>query len=358
MACELRKVYMYIFSIICVMATFGMCGYWVYKFYLNEDSTLVNYKKFYQDEDDIYPTLSLCLQNPFLKKELAKYGANESLYLAFLKGERYSREMAVINYTRVTIDIASFIKAYRIYYRNNTFHSFESGLTSNDKKKLMTNSFNGIADSYQLFYKCFSLEMPKIKDMKIFRVLLSNKIFPNGTRPSKYGLKTFVHLPKQFLLSGYTEKWIWPARTSNEGYKMRFLLDSIEIVTKRKKSGSTCGEDNWKRYDDWVIKLHQNITKCNNPYLNSLEHLSSCDSTELILESAISNTLVESKNYEKPCKTMEMVRIQYVESTVEDEKEQFWFSIAFPKNRFKEIIQTRFDICRLRPDKISCNLLK
>ena len=76
MACEVGKVYMYIFSILCVIATMGMCGYWVYKFYLNEDSTLVNYKKFYQDEDDIYPTISLCLQNPFLKKELAKYGVS------------------------------------------------------------------------------------------------------------------------------------------------------------------------------------------------------------------------------------------------------------------------------------------
>ena len=343
MLCEPRKVYMYIFSIMCIIATLGMCGYWIYKFSLNEDSTLVNYKKFYDHEDDIYPTISMCLENPFLKKELAKYGTNESLYLAFLRGDYYSKKMAVINYTRVTIDISNFIKAYRIYYRNNTFDSFESALTLNDKKTLMTNSFNGIADSYQLFYKCFALEMPKIRDMKIFRILLSNRIFPNGTRPTKYGLKTFVHLPKQFLLSGYTEKWIWPDRTSKEGYKMRFLLDSIEIVTKRKKRGSNCGEDNWKHYDDWVIKLHQNNTKCNNPYLNSLEHLPSCDTAELISKSAISNTFVESNNYEKPCKTMEMVRMDYIESSVEDEREQFWFSISFPKDRFKEIIQTRFD---------------
>ena len=344
MACELRKVYMYMFSIVCVMATFGMCGYWVYKFYLNEDSTLVNYKKFYQDEDDIYPTISLCLQNPFLKKELAKNGVTESLYLAFLKGEYYSNEMAAINYTRVTIDISNFIKAYRIYYRNNTFHSFKSGLTLNDKKKLMTNSFNGIADSYQLFYKCFALEMPKIRDMKTFRILLTSQIFPNNTRPTKYGLKTFVHLPKQFLLSGYTEKWIWPERPTKESYKMRFLLDTIEIVTKRKKSGNSCGEDNWSYYDDWVIQLHQNRTKCNTPYLNSLKHLSSCNTLESMSKSAISNTLVESKDYEKPCKTMEMVRMQYVESTVDDETDQFWFSISFPKNRFKEIIQTRFNV--------------
>ena len=126
--------------------------------------------------------------------------------------------------------------------------------------------------------------------------------------------------------------------------QLQLLLDSIEIVTKRKKSVSTCGENNWKQYDDWVVQLHQNYTKCNNPYLNSLEHLPSCDTAELISKSAISNTFVESNNYEKPCKTMEMVRIQYVESTVDDEKEQFWFSISFPKNRFKEIIQTRFDM--------------
>jgi hypothetical protein len=56
----------------------------------------------------------------------------------------------------------------------------------------------------------------------------------------------------------------------------------------------------------------------------------------------------EGQEYTTPCKTMENVMIDYVESNTgnatEDGVGDFWFSIKFPLKRFKEIGQERYNI--------------
>ena len=336
-----QQICLYVFGIICLGTTLSMCGYWCYKFYLNEDSTVVSYRRFYDTDDDIFPTISFCLQNPFLEASLAKHGVNKSSYLQFLQGKYYSEEMLDISYDNVTVDISNFIKGYRIHFRNGTFSKFQSGLTHEKKKMLASTSFNGITGYYERFYKCFALEIPKIKDLQKFRILFSNEIFPGGKRPTTYGLKTYVHLPKQFLLSSYTARWTWPSRSSNESYKMRFLLQGIDVVTKRRKKDDTCNEF-WKTYDDWIIQQHKKKIKCNNPYQVNEKNLPPCNGQELMSGALLSPFIVDRYKYEKPCKTMETVRIKFIESAMHDKKGEFWFSIQFPQNRFKQIIQTRY----------------
>ena len=332
------------FVILCVFVTVSLCLYWCYKFNLNEDLSVVQYKKFYETNDDVFPTMSLCLGNPFSEQHLAEYGVNKTSYLEFLKGKMFTKVMQKINYSRVTHDVPDFIKGYRIYFRNHSIMMFDSGLTLQDKVKLTVNSFNGFAGSYGMFYKCFALQIPKIKDLMIFRILLSNKIFPNSERPAKYLFRTFVHLPRQFMLSQHTDKWIWSHRTKYESYKMRFAVRSVDIVIRRNKKQRPCN-NYWKEYDDWVIKAYQNKTGCINPYQEHVNNLPTCNAQEEMAHSLIHQAIAERPEYTKPCKTMENVRIDHVESDLENTKEEglgeFWFSIRFPQNTFKEIGQTR-----------------
>ena len=54
------------FSIACFSSAIAMVGYWLYKFWRNDDLCLVDYKLF-EDSDDIeYPMLSFCLLNPVM----------------------------------------------------------------------------------------------------------------------------------------------------------------------------------------------------------------------------------------------------------------------------------------------------
>ena len=115
------------------------------------------------------------------------------------------------------------------------------------------------------------------------------------------------------------------------------------LLQKEGKKEDTCNEF-WRTYDDWIIKHHKKKTKCNTPYQDIDKNLPLCNSQTLMSEAVLSQHTVDRFQYEKPCKTMETVRIKYIESTMDDKKGEFWFSITFPQYRFKQIKQTRYDI--------------
>ena len=207
MTTGIKKIFSYIFAFLCVFATFLMCLYWGYKFSLDEDLSAITYRKFYERETDDYPTASFCLQDPFLRTRLDHYGINNSLYLQYLKGDYMSEEMLKINYTHVTIDISDHIKGYRVYFRNGSIIRFDSGLNMKEKQALFNTSFNGFNGIYLIFWKCFALNIPRVQDVMVFRILLSNSIFPNGYRPTYFGFKVVYHLSQQFILAGESKKW-------------------------------------------------------------------------------------------------------------------------------------------------------
>ena len=341
--------FMYPFGIICAATTVSLCLYWCYEFSLNKDVTVVRYRKFYDHKDDVFPTMSLCLGNPFSEKRLSKYGVNITSYLAFLEGKMFDKEMLNIDYNYVKTDIMKYIKRYRIYFRNNTYAEFESSLALQENKMVIFDSYSGFSGYYGVFFKCVALRIPNNKDLSIFRILFSNQLFPNGVRPEYLYLSTYVHLPKQFLLSEYTEKWNWPYRSKNEKYKMRIILEEVDIVTQRDKKEKPCNEY-WKEYDDWVIKRYKNKIGCTTPYHEQEKHLPMCSTQEQMKVSAIplNRVIAEREEYIKPCKTMENVRIRYIETNMGYAKNnsfgEFWFSIGYQLHKFKKIDQARYTI--------------
>ena len=338
---NIKKNSLDMFAFLCVVTTFFMCAYWCYKFASNEDSSVVRYRKFGKRINDIRPTISMCLNNFVLERRLSKYGVNESAYLAFLKGKTFSTDMLKVDFNHVTIDVTDYIKGYRMYLKNGSIIRFDDNLGFKEKKSLTHVSFAGASGPYGRFTKCFALNIPQLEGLAIFRVLLSNKIFPKGLRPIKSGLLTYVHLPKQFMLmEKESVKWVWQYRGANESYKMRFLVTDVIIERKRNKRGDTCN-DYWENYDDWITMLHKNETGCNTPYQALRKELPMCDTQEKMRRALFHNYIVENEMYERPCKTMQAFRNDYMESTETKSEGVFWFSISFVSSRFKEIEQIR-----------------
>ena len=135
MQINVRPIVSYTFTFLCVSTTFSMVVYWAYKFNLDENISVITYRKFYERENDVYPTISMCLINPFLKQRLADYKVNQSSYLEYFKGEHFSEDMLKVNYKNVTIDIADSIKGYEMLFRNGTdFEAkFEPGTNIKEK---------------------------------------------------------------------------------------------------------------------------------------------------------------------------------------------------------------------------------
>ena len=347
-----KQVLSYSFTLLCILTTGGLCIYWCHEYSLNDDLNVVRYKEFHDTSDDVYPTMSFCLRDPFSKEALERLKINETSYRAFLMGKVFDPIFLNISYELVTIDLADFIKGYRIYYKNSTFKYVDSGLSIEDRQNLISTSFSGVVGtSHTGFHKCFALNIPKLKDLRAFRILLPNNIFPEGKRPTRYLFRATVHLPKQFLLSAATEKWIWPYRTKNESYISRCIIRAADIVKKRNKKEMRCNK-HWKDYDDWIAKLHINENKCRNVYQSdrdSKKQYPICDSLEKISRSKFYRSVVERKKYVLPCKTMENVNFEWLESDIDIDGDttsnkvgHFWFSISFQMRTFKEFIHTRY----------------
>ena len=143
MKCKGEEIFTYFFYILCVVVTLSLTIYWCYEFSLNEDLSVIRYKKFFQTNKDIYPTFSLCFNNPFLENHLEEYGINKTTYSAFLAGEIFSSELMNINYSYVTINIIDYIKGYKIYFENATYVEQISGLNLEKRKQLVYDSFDG-----------------------------------------------------------------------------------------------------------------------------------------------------------------------------------------------------------------------
>ena len=166
-----QQILLVIFRLFCFLTTMGLCAFWVYRFSLNEDYSIITYRKFIEKESDTYPTISFCLRDPFLKNRLAEYGTNVSSYLKFLKGDYLTEDMLSIDYKNVTIDIADYVKGYRLYFRNGSITKLDSGLNREEKESLTYISYSGFSGYSNHFSKCFALNIPSIHDLYIFRTL-------------------------------------------------------------------------------------------------------------------------------------------------------------------------------------------
>ena len=109
MICDTWRAIGFIFHGACIVATCSVTVYWMYTFALNEDTSLVEYKHYYEGKDDIFPALSLCFRNPFSirKLDIALDGLNHTSYFKFLNGEDSNPEMSAIDYDSITMNISS-----------------------------------------------------------------------------------------------------------------------------------------------------------------------------------------------------------------------------------------------------------
>ena len=337
-----ERIFVFSFGTLCTFGAIGLCIYWIYEYWLDEELSVVNYTKYYESSAHVFPTLSLCISNPFIENRLAEYGSNQTSYSAFLAGEVFSKELMNVNYSYVTTDIADFIKGYETYFKNATKIRITSELSVEEKKSLTVNSYNGFLSWNEKFVKCFSFIIPEFKDLESYKILFSNQLFSNGLR--KWQLRAAVHLPKQLLLSWFTCRYTWPDQSKLSRYKTRIFVRSMDVVVNRNSKKEKCNE-HWRGYDDWVARTHAVEVGCTNPYQDIGKELLMCDDKKKMLQSKFYQDIILRKKYMKPCRVMQNIHVDWTEDNYDDAEDgtfgEFWIGLYFLTDTFKEIIQSR-----------------
>ena len=334
-------IFMVFFRATSLVSCLAMISFWLYKFTLNEDLCLVDYRQFYDHEDDVLPVLSLCFKNPFRTEKLLSYGenVNKSAYLKFLKGEHFSPQMLDIDYGNVSLDLKSHLVGYYTQFVNGTY---EYDSVYGDVKNMFSVSYDGLW--FHDFFKCYALEVPQDPNIQGFSVHIQNEMFSSESQRNNYELVTFLHYPQQFLRSLLTIKNKWPVRQDNSTYSMEFRLDSMEVLNRRNKPNHECHQQ-WKDFDLYVLEEHTKTVGCKAPYQTLIKGRSVCDTKENIQKSGFSMGSEKLNDYPPPCRASEKISYTFdeIESVGTDWEEfgHFWVGIWFYNARFKEITQSR-----------------
>ena len=342
----------FIFHFICIIAVFIYAIINIYAYLRNEDLCEVSFKTFHNKSEDIYPSLSMCLNTPLNISQKSLNDINASLYEQYLLGRINDKQnFSDIDYNKVSIKLDDFmIKAYA---KN------KGDLKESDLREEIPLNEHVTEQSWGWYWgimKCFTFNVPFKENIKIssIRIEVQNSIFPNnGHRPSdgwdSGGMHLFFHYPNQFSRSFSTNKRFWQIRKSDENsHHIRFYLKEMEVLKKRQKSDEKCLEHNQIEIDDWLMYHIMDEIKCRPPYwsdkLISNASFPVCNTKEQLYKAVQSffNFFYGNKESNSPCHEIMNLGIDYEEPedrTVLNDTTRI--SLYYRSNTFKEIKQMR-----------------
>ena len=329
------------FRLSCWLATLMVICYWIYRFGLNEDVCIIDYKKYYDVDSDMFPVLSLCIKSPFSKTKfrMRNQVINETLYIKFLKGEYFSTRYMETEYNDIRLNLSDYIDEYYIQWRNG---SSMTHVYANESIELFIPTFAGFWNSE--FYNCYDLQTPHNNQIIQFAVLIRNSVFPLGFRSTNYDLFVLLHYPNQLLISYKTLRHGFSKQGKESSYAMRFQVRGVEILQRRNKNSRLCNE-NWQNYDHDIFQDHINRVGCRAPYQGNKNNTLSLCSSKGQMSKSMMNFRSDGYGAQPPCRSMEKIDYTYSEDDFSDskyaKKGSFWISLYILNPQFKEIVQAR-----------------
>ena len=309
------------------MGTMGFCIDCILKYLRDEDAPQTEYQKFHHNsEDDLYPSISFCIINPFIEAKLKEYGENinVSSYSFFLQGLHWDDRMQDISYDNVTVSVEDSLLGITIEHHDQTFkvydHKTERKHPPTWLPKFHVSFRSGIR-------KCFTFDVPYLEKKLIWYIAIdiANTMFPKGVRPlidirnvfngsdpSKGdGFLVYFHYPGQRFTSYYTVKYEWGRGTNTSiPYYMEFYVEDIGVMKHRNKPKQKCVKD-WKNYDQRVMDMIMTKSAgCRPPHWDTSLNLSLCTTRD---QMKFFRDQPSKWHLPPPCNTIQRLRYAYYE---------------------------------------------
>ena len=122
-----KNIFKRLYHLLCITSTLAMTAYCVYQYQLNKDVSIVDFKEFNEEEDFIYPTITVCFATNFIQEKLSdnQNGINVNAYYEFLSGNHWQDNMLDIDFDNVTVRIEDYLLGVSIW----SFYTLDSGWT-------------------------------------------------------------------------------------------------------------------------------------------------------------------------------------------------------------------------------------
>ena len=222
------------FEMICIIVALFLVSWCVWDFCKDDDIVEILFRNYGQDEECIYPDVTVCVESPYDPEKMKQHGRNTStsLYSTFLLGQDFvgywDKDILNIDYDKVSLDLKD-------------HHIGKPLLTSSKFSKMNrtvdithSNSFPG--------YKCFTLHLPSMARILQVSVAMRNSLFPSGFRP-RNGFDLILHYPQQKLLSWQfeTSNWLKRNNETSKSYQTDVNVKDVEVLRRRNKGNEPCG---------------------------------------------------------------------------------------------------------------------
>ena len=278
----IKMTWMRFFQIICNILAFSLTCWCFHKYWKDEDVSHVNYRRFHDGDDSLYPSVTLCFNNPFLEDRFREIGdgINITTYVEFLEGKRWDERMVGIDYDNVTVELEDYLVFSEITLIN--------GSKSRQHKYYVS--------MRSPMMKCFSFDIPFTFNtgVEFFAVRIKNSIFPYGFRPPMHdfdpskgrffgGFEVRLSYPHQLFRSDFANKWRWDLLDNNASLEtlqsmwvgMTFNVKNIETIKRRSKRKDPCN-NNWQFDDEEIMQKLFKAAQCKPPFLAKLSDMSLC----------------------------------------------------------------------------------
>ena len=365
--------------IICIIATICFTTYCLQQYFLNEDTSLVHFRKDHKRLVDIYPAVSLCFSN-YLSPSVFNNDLGKMMdYKRFLIGIKSDDEYAKLDYDNITMDLNDYVldaflvkqledsdldqveEDDKVSQDNDNDIENVSGdieLGAADEDFNINDKINWNIDKYLYTsanidpnYKCWTFEIPYIDKKTTFRrfvVRLKRSVFRGSIRPTNEDFKVVISYPGQFLSARVTKsEWRKLPGLKRNDLRMEFNIQNMIILRKRNKSKARCKMETTRDDEDKLRQLVQAVgCRPLHIYLNT--SYPNCKNDNII--SNASAFFGEMEEYEGPCRQVEKIMYFYDEYedsflTSDEIEKGYEIVLNFQGNTFMEIEQVRaYDI--------------
>ena len=355
MATSIYTVVNKIFFLICVISTIFLTSYCLYQYIRDDDFSLISFKKYHRDKDNIYPAVSLCFSD-FLNHTLFENISSKEEYKDFLRGYiREDRELTMIDYKDAVIEIDPFILEIfqGSYTQQNNAYSQKYYRPRIGKDQWTPNFYPSLTIPD---WKCWTFEVSYYKDeiVTYFSVILKSDIFRDSTRKELGNFMIMMSYPDQ-LVGSRVQKYSWRP-VNYHTYTMYFEIQNVIIFKQRKKQGSPCNQD-WRNSDKLIAKNLVETLGCRPVYFDISTNLTECKNYTQYAN--LTQKLTEV--IQEPCRKVEKVLYSYDEYRgmgmselngasygVHENTSMFKIVMEFQGETFMEIEQTRsYDVQNL-----------
>ena len=342
------------FHIICIIVALTMVGWCSYRYYLDEDVSVINYRQFNKEDNDLYPTLTLCVSGIGVMSRQQLGGKQKQLeYQNFSAGILWSNEMAAKEFDNNTIQLENYLNVVWLTYMSDGREQLWAKVRGQQKSQTETFPFLVTYRSYKA--KCYSMDIdsnsiPQMKEERLYMIqLLIGDYDTSFGENNSLDLSVYLHYPKQLIR---TNTLVEEKRLGEDTYlrngitttTIDIMVQNIEVVRYRNKRLEPCDTE-WKEDDDKILNQLIQDVGCRPPHWYVNMEVTACQSKDdmkkLVLPKIqfANDSFLES--FTQPCSEIRSISHSINSYIVDGSVTTTNLKVYFKNSRYMEVENVR-----------------